>query len=365
MSFPSVLFLTPNFLARRLHKSIRGVEVFDLLFIRQLVELGVPVTVAAESSWRERFPKHWAGAMPEMLWTPSLRKPLPNALAAAALNGSRRHDVLLLGNNGRGLLPATKLLHKCGRIGRTLLIAHRLPRDDYVRAIRGFPMDVLAISEAVVVGFREKDGSPVHRGWLEIYYGLPNYKEFSPRTTARKPDEPVKFCLLGKMDSPDKGAAGAMAAFSALPDDVRRRCELHLASYQTPPPPAQVPEGVLARDWMPATAIAEFLRGMDALIVNSKYESFSQAAVQAMLTGIPVITVPLPAVVEKVVDGAGIVVKDQDELTGAMATLAGDEALRARMGETARRVALEKYIWDTGEFVERFLKPSATSATNT
>jgi glycosyltransferase involved in cell wall biosynthesis len=140
---------------------------------------------------------------------------------------------------------------------------------------------------------------------------------------------------------------------------VRAGCELHLASFPEPPAPGTLPEGVIARRWLGADEVPALLREMDVMLVPSLSETFGQGLVQAMLTGLPSVVRDVPTLVEKVTGPpeAGLVFADDGGLARAMERLAGDRALRAAMGERARRVALERYVWDTPRFVERYLLP--------
>jgi glycosyltransferase involved in cell wall biosynthesis len=153
-----------------------------------------------------------------------------------------------------------------------------------------------------------------------------------------------------------KGHDTAIAAFRSLPDDVRRNAELHLASFITP---TTIDEpGVVAHNWTPAHAVPGFLRRMDVMLTPSRNETFSQAIVQGMLTGLPVVATPLPVFTEKLDTGAGIVCRTTEEFTAAMTQLARDPAERRRMGRLGRQTALERYAWSTDRFLDLYLFPS-------
>lgn len=76
-------------------------------------------------------------------------------------------------------------------------------------------------------------------------------------------------------------------------------------------------------------------------------EMFGLVAVEAMAAGRPVITTDLPTGVRDVNShgqtGLVVPLRDPDALARAMNTLAGDAALRARMGAEGRRVVAERY----------------------
>lgn len=351
-----VLFLAPSFLSRRAHKPIRGVEIFDLHLVRQMAELGVEVCVPGERYWRKIFEERFAGVDVETLYFPGPRKCAFPSMWIAWLLRKRAFDIVLLGNNSRGLLWGLKVL-KPGRRGmRVVLLAHREAQREFLPAVFDHDMEVVAVSDAVARSFRV-DGREPRR--LETYYGIPNGELFTPADSRPSDrDGIVRFGVLGKLDNPWKGADLAIRAFQAMDADVRARAELHLAAY--PDPPSDLPEGVFAHRWMSAEKTPEFLRALDVyLACSSGQETFGQTMVQAMLTGLAVIATGLEVHREKLDAGGGIVGEDERAISDAMERLAGDADERRRIGEIARATALERYVWDTGEFVERFLKERA------
>jgi len=269
-----VLFLAPCFLSWRLHKSIRGVQVFDLHFVRQLAELGLRLTIPAESSWKKQFAKHLQGVPFEPVYTPCFRKPLPNTLAAAFKLGKRRFDAVLLGNPSRGMLPGLRMMHRNGCFDHGALIAHRSIRPAFYKGVAHMNLTPVAVNEKISRLTSELSGEPV-----DIYYGLPNAREFSPAVSPRT-SETVRLCLIGNLADPCKGTDVAIKAFMALPEDVRARAELHLASFKSPP---EMPhENIIAHAWKPASEIPAFLQEMDVMLVPSVHETFSQAIVVAI-----------------------------------------------------------------------------------
>lgn len=344
----SVLFITPCFLARRLHKEIRGVEVFDLLLLRRLVELGIRVTVGAEATWRGRLEHHLAGAMPEVIYTPNLIKPLWNGLALAPRLIGRRFDAMVLGNVGNGVGTVARLLR--GRCGRTVLIAHREPRAPFLRALRGDFVDVVAVNEAIGAAF---GAGPNWR--VTVRYGVPNAEMYRERRD--RADGVVRFAMVGRLDTPLKRVDMVLEAFRSLAPEALAVSELHLMGY--PKPPTDLPPRVVAYPWMTVEQVAERLPDMDVLVVASESETFCQALVQGMLCGLPGLVRRLPTLVEKVEPDGGIVFDSPASLREGMERLARDAALRRACGEVARRRANERYIWDAAWFAREHLFPKA------
>jgi len=85
-----------------------------------------------------------------------------------------------------------------------------------------------------------------------------------------------------------------------------------------------------------------------AVMVMSRYESFSLAAAEAMAVGVPVIANGHnPALAELVAtSGAGIVCHRAEEVLAAVSLLASDPALREELGERGRRFARRELEWD-------------------
>lgn len=351
---PSVLFLSPSFLSYRLHKQVRGVQLFEFQFIRELVAHGVDVTIPAERTWKPGFAEHLRGVQPTVVWTPTLRRPTWNALAAALLLPKRRYGVAYLGNVARGMLPGVELMRQRGLWSRMVVQANRAPRPAFIRAQRRWRARVVAVSADIARYFPPETSPPV-----EVFYGVLEADQFYPRAEPRA-DGLVRFGMLGKLDTALKNVPMVLEAFRALPHAVRARAELHLIAY--PSPPGDLGPGVVAYPWQAPAAVPALLRDLDALIIASDSETFAQGAVQAMLCGVPVISRDLPALREKLHSGAGVLFQTGAELVSAMTLVAQDANFRARAGAIGRALALERYVWDTPAFVRRYLFPDGAPA---
>ena len=350
----SILYLQKSLLKHERQPVVRGVELFDALLIRDLVAAGHQITLPMVACWeplmRERLPEAgcWIWRMPNL--GGAMQTSLLVALRATS------HDVLLLGNVGNGVVPATKLLFALRKVGKAALIANREAAPYFVNALRRYAVRVLAVNGQIAAPFRAA-GYPL----VDTDYGIPNAAEFFPAPEAKPAEAPVDFCVVGQLDNAWKGADTAIAAFERLPDAVRARCRLHLASFVNPPPITT--PGIQIYPWMPIIDIPAFLRRMDIMLVPSRdehvmRETFSQVIVQGMLTALPIIASDRPVLMEKLDQGGGLIFKTVDELAHHMQTLANDAALRQRLGAEARRVALARYVWDTGRFIRKYLFPA-------
>ncbi len=417
-----VAFLEKVFLDRRTSAPmLRGVELFNLRLVRDLCGLGIEVALFVEPSWRDTVLREIPEAPRlRLVEANGLGSSLLSGLSAAhriraLVRREGRFDALLLGNVANRLIPALWLLRPGRDFARAVLVAHRQPSPRFLRAIRRLPGKIVAVSEPVAGDFREQGlaadvavdygimdaglfhppeagGAPspvtADAGGTSSHAptnagGAPSPvtadtggASFQATTDAGGAPSPVpadergclpsrktRFCVLGALDNAWKGADTAVDAFLLLPESLRSRCELHLVAYRSPP---TFPDesGIVAHSWRGSGDVPALLRSMDALLVPSRdehvmRETFSQAVVQGMLTGLPVVYAPIPVLSEKFDLGGGIPATTPAEFATAMAHLADDPALRAELGAKGRATALARYVWDTGRFVERHLFPGA------
>ncbi len=85
----------------------------------------------------------------------------------------------------------------------------------------------------------------------------------------------------------------------------------------------------------------------DVKVISSDYESFCFAALEAMSAGLPVLTTDCAWVPRLVSDGAGMVVPvgDAEAFAAGLGKLAGNPALRQRLGAAGRQHVLERHTW--------------------
>lgn len=349
----SVLFLEKVFL-RPPSLPLRGVELFNFHLIGDFLKLGHRVLLPAHTSWRDEIVARGFGSGLRPVW--SSAGELVGALGLARRLPPAAADTLFLANVGNGLIPLLHLL-RWRRTSRNLvLLAHREASPRFVRALRRWPASIVCVNEQIARPFRAA-GYP----HVAVDYGIVDAHRFFPAEQRR--NERVRFVVLGALDNAWKGSDTALDAFRRLPPEIAARCELHLASYLKPP--SNLPAGVTAYPWTPADRIPEFLRGMDAMLCPSRdeevmRETFSQAIVQGMLTGLPVLASNLPIFAEKLDAGGGRIVRSADEMAAQMAALAMDPEMRARLGAEARATALSRYCWDTARFVRRYMDRPAS-----
>lgn len=110
----------------------------------------------------------------------------------------------------------------------------------------------------------------------------------------------------------------------------------------TPEPGVNVYDNLAPND----PRLIQLYRNADLFVLPTRADCFSIAGVEAMATGLPVITCPVGGVGELFEDGVqGIFVPpdNRDALVRAVTSLIGDEQRRRAMGEAARALAVSQY----------------------
>lgn len=343
---PLILFMDKVILQPK-PLQLRGVEIFNLALLQDCAKLDVPMIVAAHHTWKSTldfFPTlHWVSA-DDAGW---------NGLTTIFSLRRQPFTALLLGNVANRLIPTLRLFQWLHPAARIILFAHRDPSRRFLRALPPRRTTVTPVNRIIADHFRQ---AGIDR--IDEYYGVPCADQFYPAPASKRSVSSVNFCVLGSLDAAWKGADTALAAFRQLPPAARTRCRLHLASYDTPPLFSE--PDIRTYPWMPADAIPDFLRQMDVVIVPSRdedvmRETFSQAIVQGMLTGLPILAGDLPILAEKLDAGGGYVFHGVEELTDHMVQLAEHPELRQTLGAQARQTALTRYTWDTVVFARRHL----------
>lgn len=93
--------------------------------------------------------------------------------------------------------------------------------------------------------------------------------------------------------------------------------------------------------------VPQLMKTVDFLVFPSRYEPFGLVVIEAMATGIPVITASSTGAADLVKPEAGIVISDAEDveaLAEALQVLASNPDLRNKMGQAARAIA-EQHSW--------------------
>ena len=351
----SILFLD-KVLTKPLKESrLRGVELFNLLFIRDLIELDREVTLLIHPTWRpvveEELPAECGAGL--TVWETSLAGGKHLGSLFPLWKRRKDHfDALFLANVGDGILIPYFFIQKTHMAEKTVLLAHKVPGRLFVTALEK-DTSVVSVNRTISRPF-EAGGFPL----TEVYYGIHDSTQFFPPTAKRK-DDKIRFGMLGDLDSEWKGSDTAIEAFLHLPSDLADCCELHLAAYRQKNPKVSDPR-ISIYEWIDREKVGDYLRSLDVMLTLSRdlgcmMETFCQTMVQGMLCGLPQITTNLEIFSEKLVKGGGIVTDSKAELVEAMIKLARAESLRRTLGDQAVEIAKSDYVWDPQYFAGKYL----------
>jgi len=177
---------------------------------------------------------------------------------------------------------------------------------------------------------------------------------FTPRTSARDTPNTLAIAMIGNL-SWVKGYEYAVMALRTLHDngvpatleiagDGNDRQRVEFAVNDLELQSVVRLAGSLDRD-----EIARLLQRSDVLLVSSLSEGLSNAALEAMATGLPIVTTDCGGMREAVEDGVhGLVVPTRDAaaIAAALKKLADDRVLSTEMGAAARQRIVDEFSID-------------------
>lgn len=185
--------------------------------------------------------------------------------------------------------------------------------------------------------------SPARRGKL-------NWEELGFRSAS------TMALYVGRDNEPRKGVSQLLDAAERIAAAGRTDIEFALVGRMSPTTLARTErlDTVKALEFRKGDALADVYANADISVVPSSWESFGFTALEAMASGIPVVTARAGGLPEIVDDGVtGILLDIADHgihrpdagiaLAAAITRLADDRELRASMGESGRTRALTHF----------------------
>lgn len=153
-------------------------------------------------------------------------------------------------------------------------------------------------------------------------------------------DIPMRLLFVGG-DFIRKGGQLLLEVFRS---QLRGRCELHLVTRDGP---AEEPGVRVYRDLGPNHPVLKQLyETCNALVLPTRADCFSLASIEAMASGLPVITCPvggIPEIIEEGQSGWLVPVGDGQALLAAIETLSADRERAQRMGRRGRAIVEERF----------------------
>ncbi|MBE9008023.1 glycosyltransferase family 4 protein [Fortiea sp. LEGE XX443] len=206
---------------------------------------------------------------------------------------------------------------------------------------------VVAVSEKVA---KELVNIGVPRDRIRVIVNGVDLQEFTPGVASRQklglPENVYLGLFAGDIRTPRKNLDSILHALVQVPD-------LHLAvvgsTDGSPFPQLAANLGVSGRVHFVGYRrdVAEIMRAVDLFVFPSRYEACTLVLLEALASGLPVITATATGGAELVTPECGIVLPDSDDvdaLATALSSLVSDRALMQQMGQAARAVA-EQYSW--------------------
>lgn len=208
---------------------------------------------------------------------------------------------------------------------------------------------VIAVSEKVA---QELVNIGVKRDRIQVVVNGVDLVEFAPGVSDRQklglPQDVTLALFAGDIRTSRKNLDTVLQALVLVPD-------LHLAvvgnTKDSPFPQLAASLGLSDRVHFVGYRrdIADIMRAADLFVFPSRYEACTLVLLEALASGLPVITATATGGAELVTPECGVVLSNSDDidaLAAALTSLVSDYTLRQQMGKAARAIA-KQHSWTT------------------
>lgn len=187
---------------------------------------------------------------------------------------------------------------------------------------------------------------------IRVFLNGAELQEFAPGSIVRSqlglPEDVTLALFVGDIRTARKNLDSVLHALVQVP-------QLHLAvagaTERSPYPQLAAELGLSDRVHFLGFRrdVSKIMKAVDLFVFPSRYEACTLVLLEAMATGLPVITAATAGGAEIVTLECGVVLSDSEDrqaLAEALTRLEGDRALRSQMGKAARSVA-EQHSWES------------------
>jgi alpha-1,3-rhamnosyl/mannosyltransferase len=328
-----------------------GIKAYTYYWVKSLRKLARPGEEIHAFPYLKDF-----GRLEHEASTLSKRATLPrlallygvNIGGAAVLDTVLRGSHIFHGSNQVRLAPRKTLLTATVH-DLTCFLMPELHTPANVRADQAFAEQVLkradgliAVSENTrqdairILGIPPERITTVYSGVAEEYFTAPPTKRSRP------------YVLSVGTIEPRKNLNGLLDAWKLMRAELRAAYDLVVAGpagWGTEATLARIKEEAVYLGYVPEEQMPGLFAGASAFVYPSLYEGFGFPVVQAMASGVPVVTSNTSCLPE-VAGGGALCVdpKSPQEIARALEKLLEDEELRERIGRTGLKRA-QRYRW--------------------
>ena len=271
-----------------------------------------------------------------------------NYHSATAVRAGRwfgRPTVTKLANSGAAS-DVVKMRENRQLFGARLLLPSALAGDRFVA------LNTAVVNELVAVGV-------AHERIISIPNGVPT--ESIPPRADHETSGPARVVFVGRLHE-QKGLDILLEAAAKLDEPAAGRLRIDLLGEGPDRPvlEARIRELGLGETVTLAGEVDDVpsrLRTADVFVLPSRAEGLSNALLEAMAHGLPVIVSDVPGntdVIEHDINGLRFDAGDPESLADGLGRLVGDEALRSRLGLEARRHV--ERVYSLASVVDRYIE---------